>query len=130
MARTRFAAVALLLAVALGLWVAPVAAQPKGPAAGWGQPLPLKGIGKAPENTPQHATGLWGDRLVADLEQLKADVAVAKLAAPARRGLVERADAVIDRVTVLEKALVQNNRNQWYRAFADVEGAIGELAKA
>ncbi len=126
MSPTRFfAAVAILLAVAIS-----ASAQPKLSPAGPGQPLSLKGIGKAQESTPEVVAGWWTDTLIADLEQIKSEVAAMKAAPVAKKAIIDRADHALDKAYAMEKALGQNKRDLWFRAYGDVEGAQAELTKA
>src|SRR5262245_14256954 len=106
------------------------AGQPKGPAAGFGHPLPLKGTGKVVEVTAQGAAGAWADRLIADLEHFRSDAGSQRIPAAARKILADRADAALDKAVALDKSLAQNNRNAWYRAYGETEAALAELTKA
>jgi hypothetical protein len=138
MTRTKvLGAAAVLFAAALGASgqnpparVFGIPAQPKGPAAGFGRPLPLKGLGKTPEQSPQASAKTWTDRLFADLEQLKLEVNRPRIPAAAKKALTDRVDAALGQADALEKVLGQNNRNQWYRAYGELEAALAELGKA
>jgi hypothetical protein len=129
MIRTRVLAItSALLAFAIGAIAQPQPPVP--PPVGWGQPLNLKGLGKPPEQTPQGVAAWWDDRLLADLEELKDEVRASKLAPTARKALNDQIDVVFEKAITLDKVLAQNKRDAWYRASAEVETAVAELAKA
>jgi hypothetical protein len=132
MSRSCFAAAAVLLAAAIGAISEPLSAAqpPRPPVVGWGQPLNLMGIGKAPETTPQGVGGFWADRLIADLDQMKMDVAGSRVSPVGRKALNEHIDVAIERTAATDKSLEQNKRENWYRASAEVEKALDELTKA
>ena len=136
MTRTRRFVAAVLFAAAVGTAAFPdvetarAGQLKKGPAAGWGQPLRLKGVGKEPKQTPQASAAWWADRLIAELGQLRADAAAAKVPPPARRALAERIDAAAEKAVALDRALAKDNRPAWYREYGETEAALAELGKA
>src|SRR5262245_7291531 len=128
---TRTAA-AILFVVFIGTTRSPesAVAQPKPPTVGWGQPIPLKGVGKAVQHTPQAAAQWWADRLIADLEQFRAEVAAAKLPPAARRALTDQAQASVGKAVALDKVLEKGNRDAWYREYGQTEASLADLGKA
>jgi hypothetical protein len=115
----------------VGVSVPVLAQPPKLAPGGFGRPsLQLKGLGRPAEQSPQQQAVEWDDHLLADLEQLRAELGRAKLPPASRRLIDDRLNAVTARAETLDRALNQNNRNAWYRAYDELEAAVQELNKA